>query len=82
MLDRFVDYKIDVFWDEETKQVVVDAPALGIADCAPDVNEALEYFREMATFHVECLLDEGEQLPESDEGEGVYIRVPLPVRAG
>lgn len=82
MAERFVDYRIDVSWDEETEQIVVDAPALGIADCAPNVNEALECFREMAKFHIECLLDEGEQLPESDEGEGVYIRVLLPVRSG
>lgn len=79
---EYVQYKVCFIWDEETSQVVADIPTLGIADYGPDVNTALNYLREMAAFHVECLLDEGERLPESDEGEGVYIRTPLPVRAG
>ena len=82
MSTDFVQYKVCFTWDEETSQMVADIPTLDIGDCGPDTNTALNYSREMAAFHIECLLDEGEQLPESDEGEGVYIRVPIPVRAG
>ncbi|MDE2838014.1 MAG: hypothetical protein OXL97_10990 [Chloroflexota bacterium] len=78
----YVQYKVSLTWDEETNQMDAAIPTLGIGDCGPDTNTALDYLREMAAFHIECLLDEGERLPESDEGEGVYIRVPLPVRAG
>ncbi len=76
-----VQYKVCLTWDEETGLMVADIPALGIADDGPDTPTALDSVREMALFHMECLLDEREQLPESDEGEGVYIRVQVPVRA-
>lgn len=79
---EYVQYKVCLSWDEETSQMDAAIPTLGIGDCGPDTNAALDSLREMVSFHVECLLDEGEQLPESDEGVGVYIRVPLPVRAG
>ena len=81
MAGDFAEYRVCLSWDEETGLVVADIPALGIADDGPDATTALESVREMALFHIECLLDEGEQLPEPDEGEGVYIRVQVPVRA-
>ena len=77
----FIDYRVVVSHDEETGQTVAEIPALGIADDGSDANTALDNLCQMATFHLECLLDEGEQVPESDEGEGVYIRVQVPVRA-
>ena len=82
MAGEYVQYKVCLTWNEETNQMDAAVPTLGIGDCGPDTNAALDSLREMVSFHVACLLDEGERLPESDEGEGVYIRVPLPVRAG
>ena len=75
MAGVFAEYRVCLFRDEETDLIVADVPTLGIADDGPDAPAAFESVREMALFHIECLLDEGEQLPGSDEGEGVYIRV-------
>lgn len=80
MAGEYVQYKVCLTWDEETSQTDASVPTLGIGDYGPDTNAALNSLRQMVSFHVECLLDEGEQLPEPDEGEGVYIRVRLPVR--
>ena len=78
---EYVQYKVCLTWDDEASQMDAAVPTLGIGDYGPDTNAALDSLREMVSFHVECLLDEGERVPESDEGEGVYIRVQVPVRA-
>lgn len=77
-----LDYKVRLQWDAETNQVVADIPALGISDYVPDAALAFESLREMAAFHLECLLEEGTPAPvETDESEGVFIRVRRPSRA-
>ena len=82
MNQGFVEYKVCLSWDEETSQMVAAIPALGISDYGPDTNAALDNLRQMASFHLECLLEEGEQVPgESDEDAGLFIRVQLPSRA-
>ena len=76
------DYKVRLQRDAETNQVVADIPALGISDYAPDEASALDSLREMAAFHLECLFEEGAPAPvETDESEGVFIRVRRPSRA-
>ena len=82
MPHRFVDYKVSLLWDDETALVVADVPALGIADDGTDAPTALDSVREMAAFHIEGLIEKGQHIPEEpDQGEGVFIRVRVPVRA-
>ena len=82
MSKEFADYRVCLSWDSETKLVVADIPALGIADDGPDAPTALDSVREMAEFHLECLAEEGSEVPmETDVGEGVFIRVRFPIRA-
>ncbi len=82
MPKEFADYRVCLSWDPETKLVVADIPALGIADDGPDASTALDSVREMAAFHLECLAEEGSRVPvETYEGEGVFIRVRFPSRA-
>ena len=80
--EEYKQYRILLAYDAETEQVTAEVPALGIADYGADVDEALQNVREMIAFHLECLLDEGEEIPEETAAEeGFYIHVRLPARA-
>ena len=79
MVMECADYKVRLQRDAETNQLVADIPALGINDYAPDEASALDSLQEMAAFHLECLFEEGAPAPvETDESEGVFIRVRRP----
>lgn len=68
--------------DPETTSVVAEIPALQIADFGADIPEALERLQAMATFHLDCLVQEGKPIPtEETEEAGFYLRVKLPPHA-
>ena len=82
MDSKCANYKVRLQWDAETQQMVAEIPALGIGDYGANSASALESLREMAAFHLECLSEEGKAAPaETDDGEGVFIRVRRPSRA-
>jgi hypothetical protein len=65
--------------DPETAGVVAEIPALQIADFGVDVPETLDRSQSMATFHLDCLIQEGKPVPtEEREEAGFYLRVKLP----
>ncbi len=49
--------------DPETTSVVAEIPALQIADFGADIPGALERLQAMATFHLDCLVQEGKPIP-------------------
>jgi predicted RNase H-like HicB family nuclease len=68
--------------DPETTSGVAEIPALQIADFGADIPEALERLQAMATFHLDCLVQEGKPIPtEEREEAGFYLRVKLPSHA-
>ena len=68
--------------DPETTSVVAEIPALQIADFGADIPEALERLQAMATFHLDCLVQEGKPIPTEEREEvGFYLRVKLPSHA-
>jgi predicted RNase H-like HicB family nuclease len=59
--------------------VVAEIPTLQLADFGADLPEALERLQEMASFHLDCLIQEGKPVPiETMEEAGFYLRVTLP----
>jgi len=65
--------------DPETASVVAEIPALQIADFGVDVPEALERLQSMATFHLDCLIQEGKPVRAEERKEaGFYLRITLP----
>ena len=71
-----VDYHVVFTRDPETASVVAEIPTLQIADFGADVPEALERLQAMATFHLDCLIQEGKPIPtEEREETGFYLRV-------
>ena len=80
--DRIYQYWVKLIRDKETGQVVAKIPALGIADYGADSRTAIQRLKKMAAFHLECLELEGEPIPEEKHtGEGLYLRVKVPVVA-
>ncbi len=76
----YCEYKVELLWDPETKQFTAEVPTLGIADYGSTVEETLQSVRDMIVFHIECLIEEGEVVPEELEGgEGTYVRVRRPL---
>lgn len=76
--DRIYQYQVKLIRDRETGQVVAKIPALDIADYGADSQAAIQRLRKMAAFHLECLEQEGEPIPEDKHtGEGLYLRVRL-----
>ena len=72
-------YQVAFTRDPETASVVAEIPALQIADFGVDVPEALDRLQSMATFHLDCLIQEGKPIPtEEREEAGFYLRVKLP----
>lgn len=75
-------YRIVLTRDPDTSAVVAEIPALQIADFGLDVPEALERLQAMATFHLDCLVQEGKPIPtEEREDAGFYLRVTHPPHA-
>jgi len=74
-----VHYQVVFTRDPATASVVAEIPALQIADFGVDVPEALDRLQAMATFHLDCLVQEGKPIPtEEREEAGFYLRVKLP----
>lgn len=79
---KFFEYRVSVSRDAETGHVIVEIPALGIADHGKDMPEALSRLEEMLRFHLECLHGEGKPIPEEQPiEEGFYLRVKLAAHA-
>ena len=75
-------YQVAFTRDPETASVVAEIPALHIADFGVDVPEALERLQAMATFHLDCLVQEGKSIPTDEREEaGFYLRIKLPPHA-
>ena len=75
-------YQVEFKRDRRTSSVVAAIPALHIADFGVDVPEALDRLQAMATFHLECLIQEGKPIPlDESEEAGLYLRVKLPPHA-
>ncbi|MSQ06317.1 MAG: hypothetical protein EXR54_07390 [Dehalococcoidia bacterium] len=78
----FCQFRVRLLKDKETGQVVAEVPTLGIADYGLDSQEALTRLQRMVSFHLECLLAEGQLVPrEKRSGKGLYVQVPYPLNA-
>lgn len=63
-------------FDDGTPVYVAQVPTLGIADDGLTIEEALKNIKEMIKFHVECLIEEGENIPAPDNINDSIIATP------
>ena len=75
-------YQVVFTRDPETASIVAEIPALQLADFGADLPEVLDRLQAMATFHLDCLVEEGKPIPTEDTEEaGLYLRLKLRPRA-
>ena len=78
-MTKIAQYSVAFTRDLETGHVIAEIPALQIADFGADVPEALERLQAMATFHLDCLVQEGKPVPaEKRQEAGFYVDIKLP----
>ena len=79
---RYYQFQVKLIRDKETDQVVAKVPALGIADYGANSQAAIQRLKRMVLLHLESLENEGKPVPrETQNGEGLYLRVKVPVVA-
>ncbi len=79
-MDRERRYTVILEEDEEGGGFVATAPAFpGVVDQGETEEEAMENFREALIFTIECMAEDGEDLPPSDAGRRVVREVELAV---
>ena len=79
---KYLEYQIKFSKDKATGLIAAEVPSLEIANDGKDKSEALKNIKDMISFHVECLIEEGQNIPqEKSKGEGIYLRIKWPERA-
>ncbi len=80
-----LNYRVIIEPDEETGTgkagFTAFCPTLGIADDGATVEQALRNIKRLITFHLDCLVQEKQEIPSPDHEEGfvttVRIETPL-----
>lgn len=86
METKILNYRIVIEPDKETgterKGFTAYCPTLGIADDGATVEESLKNLKSMIRFHLKCLLDEGEKIPEPDIEESFItnLKIEFPLK--
>lgn len=83
---HILDYRVIVKPDYRTGSnescYVATCPTLGIADDGDTVEEALDNIRSTITFHLECLQEEGKEIPVDKPQEelvtSTQVEIALP----
>lgn len=79
---QYLEYRVKLVKDRETQQVTALVPALGIGDYGKDAQQALRRVQKMIAFHLDCLVEEGSEIPpETSKEEGLYLRVKVSASA-
>ncbi|EKD22731.1 MAG: hypothetical protein ACD_83C00291G0005 [uncultured bacterium] len=52
---------------------VSQVPTLGISDYGPTIEEALDNTQKLIKFHIESLIEEGEEVPGPDDANNIIV---------
>ena len=75
-------FRVVLSHDADSGLVIAEIPSLNLADQGKDSQVALQNIQDMLSFHLECLVLEGEEIPrEESQEEGLYVQVRVPVVA-
>ena len=81
MQTHILNYRIIVEPDTETgterKGYTATCPTLGIAADGDAIEEALKNIKSLMQFHLECLAQEEEEIPEPDRIEGLVTNIQI-----
>ena len=71
MLTRVLNYRIIIEPEKMGKKVVYNAycDTLGLADYGDSIDEAVKNIKSLIKFHIECLLEDGLEVPTENTEE-------------
>lgn len=76
-----LNYNILIEEDEHTgtdeKCYAVYCPTLSLADWGDTIEEAAENMKKMIEFHLECLVAEGEEIPEETNKRSFFSNIQV-----
>ena len=71
MQTQILNYRIIIEPEKQGRKTVYNAycPTLGVADWGNTVDQAIERIQSLMKFHIECLLEEKQEVPVENEQE-------------
>lgn len=82
MQAKVLNYRIIIEPEKQGKKTVYNAycPTLGVADYGDSIDEAVKHMKSLIKFHIECLLEEGLEVPPEDITSGVVTTTKVSIR--
>ena len=81
METKILNYRIIIEPDTETGTekpgFSASCPTLGIAADGDTIEEALKQIKSLIKFHLKCLAEEGESIPEPDSIQGLVTNITV-----
>ena len=82
MKTHILNYRVIIEPDEETgtdkPTFSAYCPTLGLADYGDTVDEAIQSMTKMIIFHLDCLKEEGQKIPNPDSKIGFITSIQVP----
>lgn len=79
MKTQVLNYRIIIEPEKQGKKTVYNAycPTLGVADYGDTIDEALRNINSLVKFHIECLLEDGLEVPEENTNEEIITSTKI-----
>ena len=81
MQAKILSYRIIIEPEKQGKKIVYNAyaPSLGLADYGDSIDEAIKNIKSLIKFHVECLLEEGLEIPQENTTEEIITSTKVSI---
>ena len=81
MQTKVLNYRIIIEPEKQGKKIVYNAyaPSLGLADYGDSIDEAIKNIKSLIKFHVECLLEEGLEIPQENTTEEIITSTKVSI---
>lgn len=83
MNKQILNYRIIIEPEKQGKKVVSNAycPTLGLADYGDSIDEAFKNIQSLIKFHIECLLEDGLEVPSENTEEEVITSTKVSIQS-
>lgn len=81
MEKKVLNYRIIIEPEKVGKKVAYNAycPALGLADYGYSVDETIKNIRSLIKFHIECLIEDGQEVPTENTNEEIITSTKVSI---
>lgn len=81
MQKQVLNYRIIIEPEKMGKEMTYNAycPTLNLADYGYSIDEAVKNIRSLIKFHIECLLEDGQEVPEENTNEEIITSTKVSI---